>query len=144
MSTTLGWIVVREDIQYYIYDEHRNTIGYFVPDYGTNEEDRIIDLITDEASVRGGRLMLYISALPKDEMDYAGFMGWMGSLSERLAKIKAYQDRRGLGAPTVRIEHNSIGVGMDVRFDRRVELTKRSLTSALSTILDEMRAMNVI
>lgn len=144
MSTTLEWIVVREDIQYYIYDGERNTIGYFIPDYGTNEEDRIIDLITDEASVRGGRLILYISALPSDEMDYARFMSWIGSLNGKLAKMKEYQDRRGLDAPTIRIEHNSVSVGIDVRFNRRVELTKKSLTSALSEILDEMRSINVI
>ncbi len=144
MSTTLGWMVVREDIQYYIYDGNRNVIGYFTPDYGTNEEDRIIDLITDEASVRGGRLTLYITALPSDEMNYDRFMEWMSSLDERLTKVKAYQDKRGLSAPTVRIEHNSVAVNIEIRFDRRVELTKKSLTSALSEVLDEMRAINVI
>ncbi len=144
MSTTLGWMVVREDIQYYIYDGNNNTVGYFTPDYGTNEEDRIIDLITDEASVRGGRLTLYITALPSDEMGYDRFMEWIGSLDEKLTKVKAYQDKRGLGSPTLRIEHNSIAVNMDIRFDRRVELTKKSLTSALSEVLDEMHAMQVI
>ncbi|MFN4336709.1 MAG: hypothetical protein ACK4FV_03890 [Candidatus Nitrosocaldus sp.] len=144
MSTTLGWTVVREDIQYYVYDGERNVIGYFTPDYGTNEEDRIIDLITDEASVRGGRLTLYITALPSDEMNYDRFMEWINSLDEKLTKVKAYQDKRGLGSPTVRIEHNSVAVNIDIRFDRRVELTKKSLTSALSGVLDEIHAINVI
>lgn len=144
MGTTLEWVVVREDVQYYIYDLQGNNVGYFIPDYGTNEEDRIIDLITDEASVRGGRLILYISALPRDEMDYAGFTAWMESLRMRLAKIKEYQDRMQLGTPTIKVEHNNIAAGIDVRFNRRVELTKRSLTGALSEVLNEIHSTGVI
>ncbi len=55
---SMVWQVTREDIQYYISNHRSEGIGYFIPDYGTNKEDRIIDLITDEASVRGGKLSI--------------------------------------------------------------------------------------
>ncbi len=141
---SLLWQVTREDIQYYIYDDKANAIGYFTPDYGTNEEDRIIDLITDEASVRGGRLSLYISILPIDDMHYSKFLEWISDINNRLKKIKDYQISKGLDEPLVRVEHNMLLATFDIRFDRRVELTKKSLSNALSNILNEMKTNNII
>lgn len=142
MSTI--WQVTREDIQYYIYDDRSNEIGYFIPDYGTNEEDRIIDLITDEASVRGGKLSLYLSMLPVDDMHYSKFLEWMSNISSRLDKIKGYQVARGLEEPLVRVERNIVVTTFDIRFDRRVELTKKSLSNALSGVLNDLRANGII
>ncbi len=142
MSTV--WQVTREDIQYYILNHRSEEVGYFIPDYGTNEEDRIIDLITDEASVRGGKLSLYLSMLPMDDMHYSKFLEWMSNISTRLDKIKGYQGARGLEEPLVRVERNMVVVTFDIRFDKRVELTKRSLSNALSNVLNDLRAHGII
>ncbi len=140
----MGWQVRREDIEYYIYDERANTVGYFIPEYGTNEEDRIIDLITDEASVRGGTVSLYLSDLPKDSMHYDRFLEWLNSVNDRLKRIKEYSASKGLSEPYIKFEHSMIVVTFDIRFDRRVELTKKSLSDALNGILNELKYTKVL
>jgi len=63
-SFVMSLKLAREEFAYYIYDQNVKPIGYFTPDYATSAEDKIIDMITDEAHVKGSKLTLYFEPLP--------------------------------------------------------------------------------
>lgn len=140
----MSWTLAREEFAYYIYDANVKPIGYFRPDYTTAAEDKMIDMITDEAQVTGGRLTLYFEPLVSEGLSLQKFTAWAQGVLRRLSAWENYQQERNLPEPQVGMEHGILSVIIDVRFKEAAELTKDGLGRALDSILAELRERQMI
>ena len=140
----MSWILAREEFSYYIYDENVKPIGYFRPDYTTSAEDKMIDMITDEALVDGGKLTLYFEPLASEGLSLQQFTAWAQGVLRRLSAWQKYQQESNLPEPQVGMEHGILSVIINVRFKEPAELTKNGLGWALDSILAELRERQMI
>lgn len=140
----MSWTLTREEFSYYIYDENVKPIGYFRPDYATSAEDKMIDMITDEASIEGGRLTLYFEPLPSEGLSLQQFTSWAQGILRRLSAWQKYQEEKKLSEPQVSMESGILSVVIDVKFNEPAELTKSGLAHALDTILADLRNRKMI
>lgn len=140
----MSWILAREEFSYYIYDENVKPIGYFRPDYTTSAEDKMIDMITDEAEVNGGKLTLYFEPLASEGLSLQQFTAWAQGVLRRLSAWQKYQQERNLSEPQIGMEHGILSVIINVRFNEPAELTKNGLGRALDSILAELRERQMI
>lgn len=140
----MTWTLAREEFSYYIYDENVKPIGYFRPDYATSAEDKMIDMITDEAYVKGGKLTLYFQLLPSEGMSLERFVAWAQSILRKLSAWQKYQQERNMSEPQVGMERGILSVIIDVSFKQPAELTKNGLASALDDILADLRNRQMI
>lgn len=140
----MGWTLAREEFAYYIYDDDVKPIGYFTPDYATSAEDRIIDMITDESHVKGGKLTLYFEPLPSSALSMEKFVSWAQGTLRRLAAWEKYQQEKSMPAPQIAMEHGILSVIIDIRFDQPATLTRNSLGIALDAILAALRSKQMV
>jgi hypothetical protein len=140
----MAWTLAREEFSYYIYDENVKPIGYFKPDYATSAEDRIIDMITDEAHVSGGKLTLYFQPLPSEEMSMQKFTAWAQGILRKLSAWQKYQQDRNMPEPQIGMERGILSVIIDIKFAQPSELTKNGLAHALDSILADLRNKQMI
>ena len=140
----MSWTLAREEFSYYIYDENVKPIGYFRPDYATSAEDKMIDMITDEASVKGGKLTLYFEPLPSEDLSLERFVAWAQSILRRLSAWQKHQQERNMPDPQIGMERGILSVIIDVKFTQPAELTKNGLANALDGILVELRNKQMI
>lgn len=139
-----SWTLAREEFSYYVYDENTKPIGYFKPDYTTSAEDKMIDMITDEAKVKGGKLALYFEPLPMESLSIQKFTAWAQSILRKLSSWEKYQKERNLPEPQIGMERGTLSVVIDVKFKEPAALTKNSLAHALDDILADLRNRNMI
>jgi len=140
----MSWTLAREEFSYYIYDENVKPIGYFTPDYATSAEDKIIDMITDEAYVRGGKLTLYFQPLPSEGLSLERFVGWAQGILRRLSAWEKFQQERNLPDPQIGMERGVLSVIIEVKFEQPAELTKNGLANALAAILADLRNRQMV
>lgn len=140
----MSWTLAREEFSYYIYDLSVKQIGYFRPDYATSAEDKMIDMITDEANVKGGKLTLYFEPLPSEGLSLQKFTAWAQGILHKVSAWQKYQQDRNLPDPQIAMEHGMLSVVIDIRFEQPAELTKNSLTNALDGILADLRTRQMI
>ena len=140
----MSWTLAQEEYTYYIYDENVKPIGYFNPDFGTSAEDRIIDMITDEAHIKGGTLTLYFQHLPVQALSLEKFVAWAQSILRKLSVWEKYQQERNLAEPQIGMERGILSVIIDIRFKEPAELTKNNLAHALNSILADLRNRQMI
>ncbi|MEM2759563.1 MAG: hypothetical protein QXW73_02075 [Nitrososphaerales archaeon] len=140
----MAWTLAREEFSYYIYDENVKPIGYFRPDYTTSAEDKIIDMITDEAHVKGGRLTLYIQPLPSGSLSLEKFTAWAQGILRKLSAWEKFQRDSNQPEPQIGMERGMLSVVIDVKFKQPAELTKKGLTHALDSILADLRNKQMI
>ncbi|MFY3741309.1 MAG: hypothetical protein HMLIMOIP_001764 [Candidatus Nitrosomirales archaeon] len=140
----MSWTLAREEFSYYIYDENVKPIGYFRPDYQTSAEDKMIDMITDEANVKGGRLTLYFQLLPSEVMSVERFVAWAQNILRKLGAWQKYQQENNMPEPQVGMERGILSVTIDINFKQPAELTKNSLSQALDGVLADLRNKQMI
>ena len=140
----MTYTLTREEYSYSIYDENVKPIGHFVPDFGTSAEDRIIDMITDEANVEGGKLTLYFQKLPAEAMSLEKFVKWAQSVLRNLSVWEKYQSQKNKPEPQISLEHGVLSVIIDVKFDQPAELTKKGLSKALDDVLADLHNRQMI
>jgi hypothetical protein len=140
----MSWTLTREEFSYFIYDKDIKQIGYFRPDYATSAEDKIIDMITDEANVRGGKLTLYFEPLPSEGLSLQRFTAWAQGILRKLSAWQKYQQEKSLPDPQIAMEHGILSVIIDIKFDQPAELTKSALSNALDGILADLRGRQMI
>ena len=140
----ISWTLAREEFSYYIYDENVKPIGYFRPDYATSAEDKMIDMITDESNVKGGKLTLYFQPLPSEGLSLQKFTAWAQSILRKLAAWQKYQEERNMPEPQIGMERGILSVIIDVNFKQPAELTKNGLAHALDSILADLRNRQMI
>jgi hypothetical protein len=140
----MTYTLTREEYSYSIYDENVKPIGQFVPDFGTSAEDRIIDMITDEANVEGGKLTLYFQKLPIEAMSLEKFVMWAQSILRKLSIWEKYQLEKKKPVPQISLEHGILSVIIDVKFDQPAELTKKGLSEALDGVLADLHNRQMI
>lgn len=141
MST---WTLTREEFSYYVYDESLKHIGYFRPDYTTSAEDKMIDMITDEAKVKGGKLTLYFEPLPVEALSMQRFTTWAQGVLRKLGAWQKYQMEKGMPEPQIGMERGMLSVIINIRFAEPAPLTKNSLANALNGILADLRSRQMI
>jgi hypothetical protein len=139
-----SWTLAREEFAYYVYDENVKPIGYFRPDYTTSAEDKIIDMITDEAQVKGGKLTLYFEPIPSEALSIQKFTAWAQRILHKLSVWEKYQQERSLAEPQIGMERGILSVIIDIRFKEPAELTKNNLAHALNSILADLRNRQMI
>ncbi len=139
-----SWTLTREEFAYYVYDENVKPIGFFRPDYTTSAEDKIIDMITDEAHVNSGKLTLYVESLPADAFSIEKFTAWAQRILRQLSAWQKYQQDRNLPQPQIGMERGLLSVIIDVKFKKPAELTKASLGDALNDVLADLRSKQMI
>jgi hypothetical protein len=140
----MSWTLAREEFSYYIYDENVKPIGYFKPDYNTSAEDKIIDMITDEAHVIGGKLALYLELLPTESLSLNRFTEWAQRILRKLAAWQKFQAEKNLPDPEIGMERGILSVIINVKFNEPAELTKNGLARALEGILSELRSKQMV
>jgi len=140
----MSWTLAREEFSYYIYDENVKPIGYFRPDYATSAEDKIIDMITDEAHVKGGKLTLYFEPLPTEDLSIQRFTAWAQGILRKLSAWQKYQQDRNMSEPQIGMEHGFLSVIIEIKFKEPAELTKNGLAHALDSILADLRNRQMI
>ncbi len=140
----LSWTLAREEFSYYIYDQNVKPIGYFRPDYATSAEDRIIDMITDEAHVKEGKLTLYFEPLPSETLSIQKFTAWAQSILRKLSAWQKYQQDKNLPDPQIGMERGLLSVVIEIKFAEPAELTKDGLGHALDHILTDLRSKQMI
>jgi hypothetical protein len=140
----MSWTLAREEFSYYIYDENAKPIGYFNPDFETSAEDRIIDMITDEAHIKKGKLTLYFQHLPTEALSLEKFVAWAQSVLRKLSTWEKYQQERNMPEPQIGMDRGLLYVVIDVKLDQPAELTKNGLAQALDGILADLRNKQMI
>lgn len=140
----MSWTLAREEYSYYIYDENVKPIGYFRPDYATSAEDKIIDMITDEARVKGGKLTLYFEPLPSEGLSLQRFTAWAQNILRKLSAWQKYQQDRNMPEPQIGMERGILSVIIEIKFTQPAELTKNGLVHALDGILADLRNRKMI
>ena len=140
----MSWTLAQEEYTYYIYDENVKPIGYFNPDFGTSAEDRIIDMITDEAHIKGGKLTLYFQHIPVEALSLEKFVAWAQSVLRKLSAWEKYQQERKMPEPQIGMDHGILSVIIEVKFDQPAELTKKGLSQALDGILADLRNRQMV
>jgi hypothetical protein len=143
-SIIMNWSLAQEEYSYYIYDENVKAIGYFNPDFGTSAEDRIIDMITDEAHIKGGKLTLYFQQLPSEALSLEKFVAWAQSVLRKLSMWEKYQQERKMSEPQIGLGHGILSVIIEVKFEQPAGLTKEGLTQALDGVLADLRNRQMI
>ena len=140
----MTWTFAQEEFSYYIYDENVKPVGYFSPDFGTSAEDRIIDMITDEAGIKGGKLTLYFQHLPVEALSLEKFVAWAQSVLRKLSTWEKYQQEKKMPEPQIGMDRGILSVIIDVKFDQPTELTKKGLAQALDGILADLRNRQMV
>ncbi len=140
----ITWTLAREEFSYYIYDQNVKPIGYFTPDYATSAEDKIIDMITDEAHVKGGKLTLYFEPLPSEGLSIQKFVSWAQGVLRKLSAWQKFQQERSLPDPSIGMDHGILSVIIEVKLEQPAELTKGGLARALDGILADLRNRQMI
>ncbi len=140
----ISWTLAREEFSYYIYDQNVKPIGYFTPDYATSAEDKIIDMITDEAHVKGGKLTLYFEPLASEGLSIQKFVSWAQGVLRKLSAWQKFQQERSLPDPLIGMDHGILSVIIEVKLEQPAELTKNGLARALDGILADLRNRQMV
>lgn len=151
------WKLDQEEYYYKVYDEQNQLAGYFQPDYGEiqpqEKQDEIIqEMIKRQDHVYGG--MLYVPLLKlnllDEQYDYdldhvttnlSASIGRTEKWKECISSMPSIIFARARKSHT---DHDMLSVLLGVKFSAPVKLNKNMLLDALTPILDNFHAKELL
>ncbi|MEM0364959.1 MAG: hypothetical protein QW450_05070 [Candidatus Nitrosocaldus sp.] len=155
----MRWGIEQEEYYFKVYDEDKNVVAYFQPDYGQIEpkerEHEIIErMLKHGETITSGLLyMPMVKFNIRDDADYS-MDDAISSIEDALARMKQWREVIGIKGSGYVIEHawvrrahtdyDMLAILLTVRFNREVRLFKKEIINALAELLDLLVEMELI
>ncbi|MEM0367700.1 MAG: hypothetical protein QW776_05910 [Candidatus Nitrosocaldus sp.] len=149
----MRWSIEQEEYYFKIYDEDKNVVAYFQPDYGQIEprerEYEIIErMLKSGDTITSGLLyMPMVKFNIRDDADYS-IDEIITSIETALARIRQWRELIGADGSDYGIEHawvrrahtdyDMLAILLVVRFNRQVRLFKKDILDTVSKLLEPL------
>ncbi|OLE39988.1 MAG: hypothetical protein AUF74_01065 [Thaumarchaeota archaeon 13_1_20CM_2_38_5] len=142
------WKLELEEYYFKIYDEHKNIVGYFAPEYGEIYPEEKADEVIKEMHKRQEKIKSGYLALPfvkfgifeeGKEMNLDYLVEKLADVNNRISLWKSLfvdKDIRQHKITVSHTDHDMLSVTLELVFTLPVSLEKNQLQNEISKILD--------
>ncbi|MGI0047128.1 MAG: hypothetical protein ACREBB_08080 [Nitrosotalea sp.] len=150
------WKVELDDLYFKIYDERKNTAGYFAPEYGdiypAEKADEIIEQMHKRhEKITSGYLMIPMVRFgifyENKEMNLEYLMLQLDDVKKRLVYWTDFLSNNNMRQYKITVshtDHDMLSITLRIVFSSPVELEKNAIRNEIGKILDPLQAMGLL
>ncbi len=144
------WKLELEEYYFKIYDEHKNIVGYFSPEYGEiypeDKADQVIkEMHKRQEKIKGGYLVVPLVKFgifeEGKEMNLEYLVEKLADVNNRISLWKSLLSDKGIRYHKITVSHTDqdmLSITMELVFSLPVALEKNQLQNEVSKILDSI------
>ena|SRR5437867_12467088 len=150
------WKLEREGYYFKIYDESKNIVGYFAPEYGEiYPEDKANEVIEEmhktHEKIKGGYMMLPLVKFgifeEGKEMNLDYLIEKLEDVNNRISLWQNLLSNKGVRQYKITVshtDHDMLSITLDLIFASPVALEKSQLQNELGNILDSIHQQGLL
>lgn len=150
------WKLELDGFYFKIYDERKNIVGYFAPEYGNiYPEDKAEEVIEQmhkrHEKIKSGYLMLPMIKFgifeEGKEMNLDYLFQQLDDIKKRLTSWGGFVSHKGIRKYKIMVshtDHDMLSITFDIVFSTPVKLEKNILQNEISQTLDSLQSMGLL
>lgn len=150
------WKVELDDLYFKIYDQRKNIVGYFAPEYGNIYPEEKTDEIIAQMHKRHEKITSGYLLIPmvrfgifheNKEMNLEYLSRQLDDVKKRLEYWNDFLSSNGMHQYKITVshtDHDMLSITLRIAFSSPVELEKNAIQNEIGKILDPLQAMGLL